>query len=41
LAKGNLRRALARLSEARAAAPSDERLKAAESKLRAAVPDIK
>jgi tetratricopeptide (TPR) repeat protein len=38
LARGRPKRALERLQQARAAAPGDERLKAAESKLRATLP---
>jgi len=41
LSRGNARRALARLEEAQAAAPGDERLKAAATKLRASLADFK
>jgi membrane associated rhomboid family serine protease len=40
LAQGHPRRALERLEQARAAAPNDERLKAAASKLRATLPEL-
>lgn len=41
LARGHPRRALERLGEARAVAPNDERLKEAESKLRATLPEFR
>jgi len=41
LARGHPRRALERLGQARAAAPSDERLKEAETKLRATLPEFR
>lgn len=41
LGRGNTRRALERLEEARAAVPGDERLKAAAKKLRASVSELK
>ena len=41
LARGHPRRALERLGQARASAPGDERLKDAETKLRATLPEFR
>ena len=41
LARGHPRKALERLGQARVAAPGDERLREAESKLRATLPEFR